>query len=773
MRSRYFLPIVLLLLFFTLTAAPVISDRNNNSIRGFIYQKGHWNNYGLIIKLFKGSDLLETVNSSVNGSFHFKTSDPGKYDLYFFKDQLFVKQLSILHRRANKALKIRYTDKHFQPFYFTELFGFLAAVILLILGVISFRKVKNSLIAFSFFMVIASFILLDGTEFLQIILANTGKEILAGTIFPLKQLGLIIFGPAFFLFFQLFPRESSLIKNKILWVILGLLLAAESPILLSWSFFGSDYSFNSFWSFSFNDLRLLFITQVILFSFFSIKRIYDLRKDEEDLLIKNKLNTIIFSISVFFTVLIIFVLVPILFFSGKEFFSGQYSLVASFSTLLIGFVLFYALTKYKLVNISSLIKNSLAYSILIFVIILCYSLVISYINKLLSYIDNHLVNVYLLLFFLGLSFYLKDKVQNIIDQLFFGDQKEQKKALVIMSAQLSKTLDPQKSIKIIENHLKRLLKIKDIKIELGNSPALTNDHYSKNSGLVKTIQKDTPFPIELITKLRSNKQLGIIILGQKVNGKELSDNDLEILSAITSQAAIALNNALLHQESLNTQKQLMRSNQLAAIGTLSAGIAHEIKNPLAAINTLVKLLPKRYQDKNFRKQLIEIMPRQLERINNLIISLLDFSKQKKYKLTNLDLNEVITRCLKLVAIPAKKAKITIDQDLKAAAPIKGNEKELEQVIINLCLNAVEAMPQGGKLAIRTYTKNKRTVLEVKDSGCGITKDQLNKIFDPFVTTKTNGTGLGLAIIQKILNEHRANIKVTSSRKNGSTFTVIF
>ena len=234
------------------------------------------------------------------------------------------------------------------------------------------------------------------------------------------------------------------------------------------------------------------------------------------------------------------------------------------------------------------------------------------------------------------------------------------------------------------------------------------------------------------------------------------------------------------------EKQIRQNDRLASIGTLSAGMAHEIKNPLVSIKTFAQLLPDRYQDEEFRDTFSSIMEGEISRIDTIVNQLLSFARPSKPCLTPMPLHFVIERTLMLVSQQLKQNNVhcetdfTIDNDT-----IMGDANQLEQVFLNLVLNANESMPDGGKLTIKTQRidhANKWTPEElvqskirilIIDSGEGIPPEKQSHIFDPFFTTKSTGTGLGLSVSHGILEEHDCEILVESEVGKGTTFHLTF
>ena len=225
-------------------------------------------------------------------------------------------------------------------------------------------------------------------------------------------------------------------------------------------------------------------------------------------------------------------------------------------------------------------------------------------------------------------------------------------------------------------------------------------------------------------------------------------------------------------------RQLIQSEKMAAIGHLASSLAHELNNPLTGITALAQLLNKELDKKDPHVSDISEIERASLRCKEIIENLLDFSeKTKPYKKTWTSVNEILEATLPLIQYSREaKQPIRILKHLEEPLPkIKANPNELQQVFFNLLLNALQAMPQGGDLNIATHYDPQHATIQIriKDTGVGIPKENISKIFDPFYSTKekTHGTGLGLTVSYGIIKDHHGKIEVQSQSKKGSTFKV--
>jgi len=226
---------------------------------------------------------------------------------------------------------------------------------------------------------------------------------------------------------------------------------------------------------------------------------------------------------------------------------------------------------------------------------------------------------------------------------------------------------------------------------------------------------------------------------------------------------------------IKTQKSLMQQEKLMSIGRLSAGIAHEINNPLTTIMTSSMLLQEDLDPDDDMYAELETISKESLRCRKIVQSLLDFARQTKPMKKLLNLNDVITDSLYLIRKQAKFHDITINTALSEGLPQTYIDKDqIQQTLINLTLNAIEATESGGLVTFTTeyYHSGDMIHVKVSDTGKGISKDNLNKIFDPFFTTNDSGTGLGLAITHGIIEQHGGEIQVDSIMGEGTTFTIM-
>jgi signal transduction histidine kinase len=224
------------------------------------------------------------------------------------------------------------------------------------------------------------------------------------------------------------------------------------------------------------------------------------------------------------------------------------------------------------------------------------------------------------------------------------------------------------------------------------------------------------------------------------------------------------------------QAQLAHTEKMAAVGTLAAGVAHEVNNPVAGVLTCVENMRDDPDNAEMREQYLGLIHDGVKRIERTVASLLDFSRPRSMRLGPASLNESLKQVIDLVRFQLRKSGVEPHFELDPRDPwIVGDRFQIEQLFLNLVLNAVQAMPDGGTLTLRTRRQGAWEVVEVGDTGSGIPEAIRERIFDPFFTTRDvgQGTGLGLAVSYNIARAHGGGLEVETIEGEGSVFRVLF
>ncbi len=268
---------------------------------------------------------------------------------------------------------------------------------------------------------------------------------------------------------------------------------------------------------------------------------------------------------------------------------------------------------------------------------------------------------------------------------------------------------------------------------------------------------------------------GLMVLGPKRNRAMFSEEDIEVLTILANQLATAMGNARLYADLKRSQELIQRSDRLSAIGTMAAGLAHEIRNPLVSIRTFTQLLPERIDDEEFRSKFLDLTLSEVDRICALVSELLAFARPAPAQLQRIDLNDSIERICLLLDSQARRHGVRLVKRLHQDLPaVEADEDQIKQVAMNVILNAIQACTDGGTVEVATYpaTGDRGSVcLEVTDTGRGIDPAIVKRIFDPFFTTRSEGTGLGLSIAHQIVTRHGGYIDVHSQPGRGTSFFI--
>jgi len=277
-----------------------------------------------------------------------------------------------------------------------------------------------------------------------------------------------------------------------------------------------------------------------------------------------------------------------------------------------------------------------------------------------------------------------------------------------------------------------------------------------------------------------DKIIGAIEVINRLDG-QFDENDLWLLNYMAGSVAIALENARLYtelsdfaRELKKSQAQLIQAEKLAAMGRLAASIAHEINNPLQAIHNCLHLTLKKSLNEEKKTRYLGMAQEEVERLITILQRMLEFYRPSREGMAPTDVHTIIENVLALSSKRLQHGKITVTKKLASDLPtINTVSDQLKQVFLNIVINAIEAMPQGGELCIETKLSEDGDELSVAftDTGVGLSEKEQENIFEPFFTTKATGTGLGLSVSYGIIERHGGRIKVQSELGKGAIFTV--
>lgn len=284
------------------------------------------------------------------------------------------------------------------------------------------------------------------------------------------------------------------------------------------------------------------------------------------------------------------------------------------------------------------------------------------------------------------------------------------------------------------------------------------------------------------------KTVGVLVADNFISKKDIDRSEAERLLTYAKQAAFAIDNAILYQrlsgrikELRNAYKKLeensqrlLKAERLAAIGELSAKVAHEIRNPLVSIGGYARLLERKISDQPEMKKYASIIKEQISHLESILNNILKVARPSRAACRELDLNQVFRKVAYLMEDLLKERRVEIVYQLDCSEPvIWGDEKLIFQMYLNLLKNAVEAIGQGGKIIYRTRCQQKFVEVELEDTGAGIPGEDLPHIYEMFYTTKPGGTGLGLSVVQQIVTEHNGAIEISSKPAEGTIVKLVF
>jgi signal transduction histidine kinase len=480
----------------------------------------------------------------------------------------------------------------------------------------------------------------------------------------------------------------------------------------------------------------------------------------------------------------------------------------------------YAIAKHKLMDIRIVFKKGTTYALLMLLLFVPSSLLILLFQKLIYGHIHYLFSgfVFSLLLVVAVLFHrIKPQTEKAVEQFLFKNHYDYRETLGKFSKAMVTILDLQSLSKRIIETITQTMGVEKASIFLWNEEkggySLFESKNIKMTATTSLLSKNDPLPHYLqkieeiiireelakganiqelndVTKKMSfleaelsiplilkGQLIGMINLGYKFNKDIYSHEDIELLSTLANQTAIAIENARLYEDLKRSKSYIRRADRLASLGTLTAGLAHEIRNPLVAIKTLTQLLPERLDDEEFRNNFLQIAAGEVDRISSLVNELLDFARPSDPKLELEDIDTILDGMILLVSTETKKKQINIIKDYTPnLPPIQIDREQIKQVFLNILLNAIEATTENGKITVKTRSFMKPggdpyLQIEFNDTGCGISGEYIEDIFNPFFTTKSTGSGLGLSISNQIIQDHRGYIDVESQLGKGSSFFI--
>jgi len=510
--------------------------------------------------------------------------------------------------------------------------------------------------------------------------------------------------------------------------------------------------------------------------------------------------------------------------------------VGNMATIISTSIVAYAIVKHRLMDIEVVIKKSVVYAALTVSITAIYAIIVGVFHGIFGitrFAQGSLLVNALAAMVIALSFQpLRNKFQRTVDRLFFRDRYDYHKTLKDLSGAVTSILSLEKLLNVIVTSVTEVMhidkgslilwdkKAEEFRIKFGKGlrkETIDRVSFKKGNHIIEWLEREKKiFSLEEIEGLQRRKEfstiedkrerelfetlgklkeigamlciplmvkgrlIAILSLDNKMSGDMFNAEDFELLSTVANQAAIAIENAMLYEEMREMEKDLHRADKLAAVGTLASSIAHEIRNPLVSIKTFAQLVPRKFNNRDFLDKFNSIVPEEMERLENILNQLLNFGRPSEPEFHSINVVEVIDTILELMSTELSQSNIQVIKLYGNDVPqIMADGEQLKQVFMNLVLNAIQAMPEGGSLRVITALRRElagRNIsdcvnIEFQDTGCGISEKNLDNLFSPFFTTKEGGTGLGLSISRRIIEEHNGDISVESELGKGTTFTI--
>lgn len=500
--------------------------------------------------------------------------------------------------------------------------------------------------------------------------------------------------------------------------------------------------------------------------------------------------------------------------------TSKFSQLGPSSTLIMLCFLTYAILKHRLMDIDIVLKKGTTLIVLMLLLFVPSFLLILLGQKLFFLKISYLFTLIIvaLLFLVTIVFNkIRPQTEKMVEQLLFRNRYDYRETLGNFSKAMVSILDLQSLSGRIFETITQTMGVDKASLFLWSEEKAGYSLFeSKNISLSASpthIPKDDPLPqylqkmgeiiireelakganiqalkdvadkmslleAEATIPFISKRQLiGMINLGYKFSRDIYSHEDIGLLNTLANQATIAFENARLYEDLKRSKSYIRRADRLASLGTLTAGLAHEIRNPMVAIKTLTQLLPERLDDEEFRSQFLKIASGEVDRISSLVNELLDFARPSDPRWALEDINAILDGMILLISTATKKKLITMIKDYATnLPPVQIDREQIKQVILNILLNAIDATSENGKIMVKTRSFIKPggepyIQIEFTDTGCGIPSEHLEDIFNPFFTTKATGSGLGLSISNQIVQDHKGYIAVESHVERGSSFFI--
>ena len=347
---------------------------------------------------------------------------------------------------------------------------------------------------------------------------------------------------------------------------------------------------------------------------------------------------------------------------------------------------------------------------------------------------------------------------NVTDKYLFQKKYDYRELLKIFAADVLTVLDLDKLIKLTEEKLAGIMKLEYCRMVVGD-----------NIGI--NIEAPLELPIFV-----HNKSIGTLLLGKKKSDEDYNQDDLDILQPLAKTLGIAIANARLVEELSKAQIDAAQKDKMATVGTLAAGMAHEIRNPITTIRVFSEYAPDRLDEDEFRIKYRNVVTKEVDKIDHIIQTLIDFSGEEDIQQTSgISTYEAVEELISIISQNKDiSGRIQLINNISPdSVKISVNKEELDEIILNLTQNAIHAISEKGIIKFSIEERDGNVILEISDTGCGMSKETAKHIFDPFFTTRSKGFGLGLFVVKELVQRNKGEIEVESEIGKGTKFSLKF
>lgn len=498
----------------------------------------------------------------------------------------------------------------------------------------------------------------------------------------------------------------------------------------------------------------------------------------------------------------------------------------SLDSLLLVLLIAYVISRYRMEEAVVIVRKGIIYGILTAVLSAVYLTAIYILNSFFKSLTGYgMVWVTLPLMF-GLAMFfqpLKDRVQASIDKYFFKTKYEADKIRAKFTVGISKLMEVEDLAEYINRIALRTFKLSGSAVFIydedrgkyfcrdgrGTLSSLKGTDISGNSEMISYARKtggvfvrrelesmmkgykssssifkavldemkalNAKIFVPSISGRKEYKLVGFLIADEKKSQDRFTAEDILLLETIANQAVVNIENAVLYQARLDARRRYLQAQRLSELGSAAARVARQARSAMAPIINFSEQFRSRWNDDAFLDNAQEFLPFEVERLRLILMGILEYSKESAFKVEKLGLSQMLDGMYKIIAFQARNRNVVLEKDIPEDVEINADKDRTRHVLLNLFINALDAMPYGGRLKVSARQHDGKVVVRVSDTGTGVTESIKKKIFDPFFTTKNEAIGLGLSIVKKIVEGHKGTISVESPASElegdkGTTFT---